>query len=157
MPGFHEAVAGALRRHGLAVEHAGLAEREIADINHFLDFAFSLGNRLSGFHLNKNSQVMLVFSQQLAPALNHVAAARGWNIAPGFEGFIGSRDHLRCLLFGGALDFKKVLAGQWRAGLQVAAFQRTSVATRFQSILDGGKKLVVSLSSHRKWFLFTSC
>src|SRR5699024_6766880 len=103
LPGFHQSVPGTLRRHGLAVEHAGLAEREIADINHFLHYAFSLGNSLSGFHLNKNSQVMLVFSQQLAPALNHVAAARGWNIAPGFEGFIGSRDHLRCLLFGGAL------------------------------------------------------
>jgi hypothetical protein len=43
MPGFHHAVAGALGGHRQAVELAREADREIADVDHFLHFARAFG------------------------------------------------------------------------------------------------------------------
>src|SRR5699024_8295675 len=153
VPGFHETVAGTLRRHGLAVKHAGLPKREITNINHFLDFAFSLRHGLSGFDLNQDAQVTLVLSQQFSPPLDHVAAARSWHLAPRLEGFIGRCDHFGSLLFGSAGNCEEVLPSQRSASLKITASEITRVSTRFEGFLDGGKKLVMSLSSHRKWVL----
>lgn len=90
VPGLHETVTRTLRRHGLAVEHAGLSQCEVANVNHFLDFAFSLRNGLAGFNLNQNAQVMLVLCKQLSPTLHHIATPWRWDFAPGLVGFIGS-------------------------------------------------------------------
>ena len=47
MPGLHHAMISALGRHGQAMELAGEADREVADIDHLLHFALPFGEDLA--------------------------------------------------------------------------------------------------------------
>src|SRR5699024_6636192 len=133
----------------------GLAQREVTDINHLLDFALGFRDGLAGLNLDEQTQVMLVFRQQLSPALDHISAAWCWYFPPGFEGFIGQGNHLCCLFLGGAFNSKEVFAGHGRAGLQAAAAEFPDVAACLQGVFDGGEKFIMSLDSHGNRFLST--
>src|SRR5699024_6167464 len=101
MPGLHESVARALGRHGQAVEHAGLSDGEVANIDHLLNLTLSLGHGLTGFCLNQHSQITLVLSQQLTPAFHHSAPGRCRDCAPGLESLMGAVDgslNISCLV-----------------------------------------------------------
>jgi hypothetical protein len=59
MPGFHHAVLGALGGQREAVELARQADREVADVDHFLHFARAFGRDLAGLQRDEAAQVAL--------------------------------------------------------------------------------------------------
>ncbi len=92
MPGFHHAVAGALGGDGQAVQLARQAHGEVADVDHFLDLAFALGQDLAGFQADQAAQFALVLAQHFAEQAQQLAAARRRHVAPGQAGLAGAGD-----------------------------------------------------------------
>ena len=68
VPGLHQPVAGTLGRHRAAVELAGEADREVADVDHLLDLPAGLGGDLADLEADQGGQVVLVLGEQLARA-----------------------------------------------------------------------------------------
>ena len=92
VPGLGQPVAGALGGDGLAEQLAGLADGQVADVDHLLDLAERLGGDLADLGGDQGGQVGLVLGQQLTPALDQLAADRGRHVAPGGEGLGGRGD-----------------------------------------------------------------
>ncbi len=82
MPLLVHPVRGPLGVHGLAVEHARLADREVGDVDHLLHFTVALGLDLAVFQRDQRAQRILVFAQQFAEAAHRIAAARRRHVAP---------------------------------------------------------------------------
>ena len=70
------------RVHGQAVEHARLADREIGDVDHFLDFAVALGLDLAVLQRHEAAQRILVRAQFFADHADGLAAFRCRHLAP---------------------------------------------------------------------------
>ncbi len=92
VPGFHHAVAGALGGDGQAVQLARQAHGEIADVDHFLNFAFAFGDDLAGFQADQAAQFALVLAQRFAKQAQQLAAARSRHIAPRQAGLARAGD-----------------------------------------------------------------
>ena len=92
MPGFHHAVLGALGGQREAVELAREADREVADVDHFLHFARAFGRDLAGLQRDEAPEVALGGAQLFAEQAHQLAAARGRHAAPGLEGFVRAAD-----------------------------------------------------------------
>ena len=92
MPGLHHAVAGALGGDGQAVQLARQAHGEVADVDHFLHFAFALGQDLAGLQAHQPAQLALVAAQGLAEQAQQLATARRRHVAPGQAGLAGAGD-----------------------------------------------------------------
>ena len=60
MPVFRHPVAGAFRRHRQSIELPGQADGKVADIDHLLDFADSLGANLAGLQGHQRTESVLV-------------------------------------------------------------------------------------------------
>ena len=80
--------------HGQAVQHAGLPDGEIADVDHLLHFAVALGLDLAHFERYEAAERILVLAQRVADASHGFATNRAGNLSPGLEGLLGSREHL---------------------------------------------------------------
>ena len=76
MPLFDQPVVRALRRHRQAVELARQAHREVADVDHLLDFAQPFGQDLPGLDRHEPAERVLVQAKLLAQPAHELAAAR---------------------------------------------------------------------------------
>jgi len=82
MPRLAHVMERALAHRGQAIELARKASGEIADINHFLDFAESFGNDFAGFERDQTAEFGLGLAQFLAEQSNEFAPARRGNGSP---------------------------------------------------------------------------
>ena len=67
---------------GESVEHARLADREIADIDHLLHFAFPLREDFPGLEGDKLTELVFEFAQGVAQSPHRFAAHRARRYAP---------------------------------------------------------------------------
>ncbi len=104
-------VAGALGMHGVAVQHAALADREVGDVDHLLHFAVAFGLALAHFQRDQRTQRILVLAQRLAAQAHGFAAARGRGGAPDLEGFLRARDHEFVVGLAAGMDLGNHLVG----------------------------------------------
>lgn len=100
MPRLHESVTRPFAGHGLAPQLPGLTERELADVDHLLDFTGRLGRGLAGFDGDDLGQILLVFAEQLSPPLHQLTADRSGHVPPGLERGLGRGDLVRRRLRG---------------------------------------------------------
>jgi hypothetical protein len=78
-------------------ELAGKADREIADVDHFLHFAEPFGRDFSRFNRDEASEFRLQRPQLFAKEANEFTALGCRNKAPFAEGRIGLFDGLGCI------------------------------------------------------------
>ncbi len=115
MPGFHHPVLGALGGQREAVELAREADREVADVDHFLHLAPRLGRHLAGLERDQPAEVALGRAQFLAEQPHQFAAPRRRHRAPGLEGRMRARDGLGGRGRRGLRDLRDHLARERRA------------------------------------------
>ena len=72
----------ALAGNGEAVELAGDSNREIADVDHLLDFASALFEDLAALEADEGGEVFFVLSEFVAQLANEFASFGSRNIAP---------------------------------------------------------------------------
>ena len=97
MPGLHHAVARALGGDGKAVDLARQAHGEVADVDHLLHLAETLGDDLSGFEGDDRADRLLGGAQFLPKEPNEFAPARSRDVAPqGEGGFRAADDRTAC-------------------------------------------------------------
>ena len=82
MPRLGEAVARALRRDRAAVELAGEADREVADVDHLLHLAEPLLRDLPDLERHERAERLLLAAQLLAEQAHELAAVRPGEVAP---------------------------------------------------------------------------
>ena len=83
MPLLDHPVVGPLAGDGQAIKLARQADREVADVDHLLDFAEAFLDDLAGLQRHQPGQRLLGGAQFLAKQPNQFAAARRRNHAPG--------------------------------------------------------------------------
>ena len=83
--------SGPLGGDGEAVELAREADREVADVDHLLDLAEALRQRLAGLERDQQAEVGLRGAQLLAEQADELAAPRRRDRAPGQEGRVRRR------------------------------------------------------------------
>src|SRR5256884_8650145 len=79
---------------GQPVKHARLADREIADINHLLHFAFAFGDNFSGLERDELAELVFQVAQCVAKTANSVTAHRTRSRTPFQERFLSTRNRL---------------------------------------------------------------
>ena len=89
VPLLHHAVLGPLGSDGEAVELAGEADGEVADVDHLLHFAFAFGEDLAGFEGDEAPEVALGVAQGVAELADDLAAFGGGDELPLLEGLPG--------------------------------------------------------------------
>ncbi len=85
MPLLVHAMLRAFRVHRAAVQHAGLADGQVGDIDHLLDLAVSLCLDLAVLESDQAAERVLVFTQRIRNLANGLAANRSRHRAPGNE------------------------------------------------------------------------
>ncbi len=86
MPLLHHSVLRPLRRDRAAVEHPRLADREVGDVDHLLDFAVALRLDLAVLERDERAECVLVLAQERPERAHGVAALRRGNVAPPARG-----------------------------------------------------------------------
>src|SRR5437867_7357614 len=94
MPLLHQAVTRSFRLNCQAVEHARLADCEIADINHLLHFAFAFCDNFSRLERDELAELVFQFAQCVTKTANSVAAYRTRSRTPFQERFLSTRNRL---------------------------------------------------------------
>src|SRR6266480_1198134 len=94
MPLLHQPVTRSFRLDRKAIEHARLADCEIADINHLLHFAFAFGDNFSGLERDELAELVFQVAQCVAKTANSVAAHRTRSRTPFQERFLSTRNRL---------------------------------------------------------------
>ncbi|KPW59959.1 Uncharacterized protein ALO80_05928 [Pseudomonas caricapapayae] len=82
MPGFTHVVAGTFRGNGQAVQLTRQTDREVADIDHFLNFAQALLSDLACFDRHQFAQISLVLAQHFTKDPYQLATPGGRHCAP---------------------------------------------------------------------------
>ncbi len=131
-------VARALGGDGQAVQLTRQADGEIADVDHFLNFAQAFLGNLAGFDRNQLAKVGLVLTQHLAKQAHQLATARGRHAAPSFEGAVGLIDA------GSGLG----LAKQFHRGDLAAVDRRVYRVVALGVSLSGNAKALEQSSNH---------
>src|SRR5207237_5684496 len=75
-----------------AIKHARLTNREVADIDHLLHFAFAFGDNLSGLERHELPEIMFKFTQGVAQTANGIAANRPGRGAPLQKSLVRARN-----------------------------------------------------------------
>jgi len=114
MPSLHHPVVGALGRDGAAIELARQSDREVADVDHLLDFAEALRDDFAGLDGHEPAEVALGGAQFLCEDAHELPATRRRNGAPGIEGCRGPADRRARLMGTGDPDFGDDFAGDRR-------------------------------------------
>ncbi len=91
VPRLHQAVARSLAGDRQAVQLARQADGEVADVDHLLDLAETLGADLAGLDRHQLTEVGLVLAQQLTEPADQPAADRRRRRPPLGEGLDGGR------------------------------------------------------------------
>ncbi len=94
VPGFAHVVAWALGSDGQAVQLAGQAYSEVADVDHFLHFTQPFLGDFAGFPGHQLAQVGLIFAQHITELTHQLAATRCRYFAPGVKCMLGATDLL---------------------------------------------------------------
>ena len=123
MPGFHHAVAGTFGGDGQTVELARQADGEIADVDHFLDFAETFGRDLAGFDRDQPAEFGLCGAQFLAEQPHQFAALWRRHQTPGAERLVRLLDHRCCIRDGDGGKCRDLLACHRAAHDEVAALK----------------------------------
>ena len=76
MPLLHQTMAGPFRLNRQAIKHARLTDREVADIDHLLHFAFAFRDNFSGLERDKLAKLVFQFAKRVAEPANGFAANR---------------------------------------------------------------------------------
>jgi hypothetical protein len=111
MPLLVHPVLGSLRMHGVAVQHAGLAHREVGDVDHLLHLAVALGLDLAVLERHQAAERVLVQPQLFSHQAHDLAALRCRYLTPLLGGVHRGRQHLLVVLAGGAANLRQPLAG----------------------------------------------
>src|SRR5208282_6056018 len=109
---------GALGRDGEAVELAGEADGEVADVNHLLHFAFAFGEDLAGFECDEAPEIGFGVAQGVAELADNLAAFGGGDELPLLEGRLGAASGAFVFLRGGSADGGKEAAVNRRKAWQ---------------------------------------
>src|SRR5687768_5420563 len=83
MPLLVHAVLGPYGVHGAAVEHARLADREVRDVDHLLDFTQALRLDLAVLQRDQGAEIFLRRAQRVAQQAYGFATAWRGHVAPG--------------------------------------------------------------------------
>ena len=121
MPGFHHAMAGAFGGDGETIKLAGKADREIADIDHFLHFAEALGGNLARLQRDETAEIRLEGAQFFAKQPDQFTATGRRHIAPCLEGGIGPVDHGCDTLDRNGLEIRDLFTRHRAEGGHIAA------------------------------------
>jgi hypothetical protein len=113
VPLFVHPVLNALRMHGQAVQHAGLTDRKIGDIDHLLDFAIAFRFDLPVLERNQAAQRVFVEPQLFRHQSYGLAAFRRRHLAPLSGGVDRSGHHMFIVVVGSAANLREALAGGW--------------------------------------------
>ncbi|MCY1225701.1 hypothetical protein D9M72_379050 [compost metagenome] len=141
MPGFHHPVLGALGGQREAVELAREADREVADVDHFLHLARAFGRNLAGLQRDEAAQVALGGAQLFAQQAHQLAATRRRHQAPGLEGLVRAADGAGGFHGRGLRHLRDHLAADRRAHREVAAgVGGAGHAQAMQQLVDLGGK-----------------
>ena len=111
MPVFVHAMLGALGLHGEAVQHARLADREIGDVDHLLNFAVALGLDLAVLERHEAPERVLVQSQFLGDQPDDLAALGRRHGAPLPGGLDRRREHALVVRRGRPSNLREPRAG----------------------------------------------
>ena len=68
--------------HRVAVQHARLADSEVGDIDHLLNFADTFSLDLAHFERDETAERITMLTQRISDQSNGVTAYRRWNFAP---------------------------------------------------------------------------
>ena len=79
-------MAGAFGSDGKAIKLARVADREIADVDHLLDFAQPFRQRLARLQRDQPAQRILVGTQGFAEPAHQFATDRRGRVAPDWKG-----------------------------------------------------------------------
>ena len=139
MPGFHHPVIGTLGRDGAAVELARQPDREVANIDHLLNFARALGHDLAGLERHQRPEIMLGGAQLLGKKPHQLATPRRRHRTPGREGKRGAPDDGGRFRRAHDLDVSDQLTGDRRHGGKSGARER---ALRHAEPGHDGERLV---------------
>src|SRR5207247_7473897 len=96
MPLFHQPMARPFGLNRQAVKHARLPDREIADVDHLLHFAFAFGENFSGLERNELPKLVFEFAERVSQTTDGVATDRSRSSSPFLKCFLCARD--RCLV-----------------------------------------------------------
>jgi hypothetical protein len=113
-------MVGPLRRDGEAVELAGEADREIADIDHFLHFAEAFGGDLAGLQGDEPAKIGLRRPQLLSEQTDELAAAGCGHKTPGLERLVRPTDRGSRLVHRGLAHLRHHFTGDRRARRQAS-------------------------------------
>ncbi len=125
MPLFVHAMLGAFAVHGQAVQLPAQTYREIADVDHFLDFAQPFGADFAHFEGDKFTQRLFVFTEQITQITDHFTTFGGWYITPSGKCSLSSghggvvAGYISRLNIGNDFASRRVIAGNpFAAGLE---------------------------------------
>ena len=85
---------GTFAGHRQPVELARESHREVADVDHLLDFALALGADLAHFEGDQCAERLLFLAQTLSELAHDLATAGRGDLAPIEEGAVGAVDDL---------------------------------------------------------------
>ena len=118
MPLFHQAMAGPFGLNRQAVEHARLADREIADVDHLLHFAFAFGDDLTHLEGDEFSEIRFRFAQCIAELAHGFTPNRRGGDAPFQKRLRRPSDDALVIFAGGRADAREQFAIDGRKLLQ---------------------------------------
>src|SRR5260370_10285212 len=107
MPLAHQTMVRPLGLNRETVKHARLADSEIADVNHLLNFAFTFGNDLAGLESDELTKLMFQLAQRISESANGIATDRAGRSSPFFERFLRTRDRGLVILVGGGANTRQ--------------------------------------------------
>src|SRR5260370_34311858 len=110
MPLLHQTMVRSLRLDRQAIKHARLTECEVADVDHFLYFAFALRDNLSGLKRHELPELMFRVAKRVAETADGLAAHRSRRCAPFQKRFVRAGDGRLVILVG-----RRVHAGEFSA------------------------------------------
>src|SRR6266702_2816739 len=169
MPRLHHPVLATLGCDGQAIELTRQAHREVADVDHLLDFAESLRRDLADFDRNELAEGLLVGSQFFAKKPDEFAALGGRNQTPFEEGGMSLVDRSLRLLCADLVHMGGDLACDWRTcrkrAADIAASRYAELAQeRVHLACQGldGARWGVGRDGHDKvswdgWILISGC
>lgn len=117
-------MSGAFGGDGEAIELAGKTDGEIADVDHFLDFAETLGWDLADLDRHQPAELVLVRAQFFAKQAHQFAALRTRHQPPGLESLVRGIDGLAGVRRRNLLQRRDLLARHRAAHDEVAAGKR---------------------------------
>src|SRR5205085_10260458 len=99
-------------------------EREVADVDHLLDFALALFDDLAGLDGYQPAELRFVLAQLFGEEARQFAAPRWRDFAPSEKGALGASDHAVKVLAAVAADRCDARAVDRRGDRQVASRQQ---------------------------------